>query len=405
MSKRTSSRAPLRQRLRAAWRALRGRRPAPLFPEPPAGLERFGASWTDNPDEQTRHLKHWVYVAIRAVRDRVAAAKVRLLAFHDGEWRPVTRHPFHDLLDHVNPLHTRWHLWASTAEFLELTGNAYWHVLRDGLGVPREIWPLHAQRVRVIPDRERLVAGYDYVVSPGRRVRLTRDEVIHFRYPNPRNLYYGWSPLQAAAEAVDAHEHMLRAQLKAFEQGIHPPKVFFSTPQVIQDEAVLTRLQERLETRYGGAGAGSRILVAHGGLRPERLALTPQEMDFLNSRRATRDEILAIFGVPAAIAGLSEDVNRATADAMERIFVRNSIAPRLAMLAQQIEQNLLSAYPARLRCEFEPELPEDRKALRDDASAAFDRGALSVDELRHTLTGRGPVGDARRFRRANLAEV
>jgi len=351
---------------------------------PPSGA----APWSDNPAEQVKHLKHWVYAAVRAIRDRVASARPKLLARQDGAWRPVESHPFLDLMDRVNPVHTQWELWAATAEFLELTGNAYWYVARDGLGVPREIWPLHAQRVKALPDARTLVAGYEYSPAPGKVVRFDRGEVIHFRYPNPHSLYYGWSPLQAAAEAVDAHEQMLAAQLRAFQQGVQPPKVVFTTPQVITDEAVLKRLQDRLETRYAGVEASQRVLVAHGGLKPERLCLTPQEMDFLESARATRDQILAVFGVPAAIAGLSEDVNRSSADAMERIFVRNTIAPKLALMAQEIQQDLLPCYPAELRCEFDVSVPEDRAQARADATAAFDRGALSVEELREALTGR-----------------
>ena len=378
----------LRGRLRAAWRALRGDTNIDWLPLPMGTGGGRPAPWSDNPAEQVKHLKHWVYVAVRAIRDRVAASALRLSAYQDGQWRTVTRHPFLDLLDEVNPVHTRWELWAATTEFLELTGNAYWYVARDRMAVPSEIWPLHSQRVKVIPDPERLVAGYEYTVSPGKTVKFERGEIVHFRYPNPHNIHYGWSPLQAAAEAVDAHEQMLLAQRKAFQHGAQPPGMFFSTPQVITDEAVLTRLQERLESRYAGADNAHRVMVAHGGLKPERLSLTPQEMDFLKSRRATRDEILAVFGVPAAVAGISEDVNRASADAMERIFCRNTVAPKLSLLAQQIQQDLLTAYPTPLRCDFEPVLPEDRAQTRLDATAAFDRGALSVEELRQTLTGR-----------------
>jgi len=386
-----NERRSLSGRLRAAWRALRGQTPPLWAPDAPFVSPSGAAPWSDNACEQVKHHKHWVYAAVRAIRDRVASVKPRLLIRHNGAWRPVDSHPFLDLMSRVNPVHTQWELWAATAEFLELTGNAYWYVARDRLGVPREIWPLSAQRVKVIPDAQRLVAGYEYAPSPGKAVRFDRGEVIHFRYPNPHSLYYGWSPLQAAAEAVDAHEQMLAAQLRAFQQGVQPPKIVFTTPQVITDEAVLKRLQERLETRYAGVEASQRVLVAHGGLKPERLCLTPQEMDFLESARATRDQILAVFGVPAAIAGLSEDVNRSSADAMERIFVRNTVAPKLALIAQEIEQDLLPSYPAELRCEFDVTVPEDRAQVRADATAAFDRGALSVDELRETLTGRPPI--------------
>jgi len=66
------------------------------------------------------------------------------------------------------------------------------------------------------------------------------------------------------------------------------------------------------------------------------------------------------------------------------------VAPKLALIGQQVQQDLLAAYPAQLRCEFMVHVPEDRAQARADATAAFDRGALSVDELREMLTGRGP---------------
>jgi len=379
----------LPRRLRAAWRALIGRDAKPLF-VPPIAYWQEGqpASWSADVPEQVRHLKHWVYVAVRAIRDRVAAAQVRLTATRGGNVRPVERHLFLDLLDHVNPVQTRWQLLAATAEFLELTGNAYWYIARDRMGVPREIWPLHSQRMKVVPDRKTFVGGYEYTGWNARRVRFDAREVVHFKYPNPHSLFYGWSPLQAAAEAVDAHEQMLKAQVKAFQNGVQPPRLFFSTPGVITDEAAMARLRDKLESLYAGADAAQKVMLAHGGLKPERLTLTPQEMDFLQSRRATRDEILAVFGVPAAVAGISEDVNRSSADAMERIFSRNTVQPKLALIAQQIQQDILPAYPAALRCDFEAVLPEDREQLRADAVAAFDRGALSVEELRGMLTGR-----------------
>lgn len=397
----------LLHRLRTAWRALAGRdaTPHPFFAAVPAWQQGRAASWSSDPVEQVKHLKHWVYVAVRAVRDRVAAAQVKLTVARGGEWQAVDRHAFLDLLDHVNPIHTRWQLLAATAEMLEITGNAYWYVVPDGMGVPRELWPLHAQKVKVIPDRRVLVGGYEYMASPGKPVRFEAREVVHFRYPNPHSLYYGWSPLQAAAEAVDAHEEMLKAQVKAFAQGVQPPKIFFSTPHEMSDESALARLQERLEARYAGIDSAQKVMVAHAGLKPERLCLTPQEMDFLESKRTTRDEILAVFGMPAAIAGISEDVNRSSADAMERIFARNTIAPKLSLVAQQIQQDVLPAYPADLRCAFEAVLPEDREEVRADATAAFDRGGMTVDELRETLTGRGALGDEARYVRAGLARL
>jgi len=396
----------LRERLRGAWLALKGRTGESVLG---ATVEGYASgrplAWPNSPSEQVAHYKHWVFAAVRAIRDKAASAIMALEGRVGAEWKPVRDHPFLELMARVNPVDTRYTLLAGTVENLELTGNAYWYVVRDRLGVPREIWPLPSYRVKVIPDRTRYIAGYSYTVAQNETIRFQPDEIVHFRFPNPGNLFYGWSPLQAAAEAVDAHEHILTAQCAAFANGVQPPKIVFSTPDRLRDESVMLRLAENIRSKYAGTGNANSIIVTHAGLTAKPLSLSPQEMDFLNSARATRDVILAIYGVPPIVVGLAEDVNRSSGDAMERIFARNIIAPKLQMMAEQIQQDLFPAYPAELRLIIAPILPEDRAEIREDATAAFDRGAVTRDELRVTLTDRQPLGDDTRMEPLNMVPV
>ena len=70
----------------------------------------------------------------------------------------------------------------------------------------------------------------------------------------------------------------------------------------------MRRLEEKLQARFGGRENWHRPLVLEQGLKASPWTLTPAEMDFLNSGRMTRDEIFALFRVPAPIAGMVENM-------------------------------------------------------------------------------------------------
>ena len=111
----------------------------------------------------------------------------------------VTQHPLLDLLDRVNPAHNAFDLWELTTLYQEVHGAAYWFLDIGPLGVPQQIWILPSQNVtpRRGPDSTKLVDYYAY--RTGSREQLFRpDQIVHFRYPDPRDPYLGGlSPLRA----------------------------------------------------------------------------------------------------------------------------------------------------------------------------------------------------------------
>jgi len=231
----------------------------------------------------------------------------------------------------------------------------------------------------VVPHPKRFIEGY-VVRHEGAEVRLDAREVVHLKYPNPRSPYYGRGPLQAAAASVDTHEKLKRAEWSAFDHGLLTD-LALETDQRLS-EAVVERLREQVRRKYAGPENAGRPLILEAGLKANRIALTPREMNFLQSARLTRDEILAIFGVPAAIAGLSEDVNRAVAEAMDVIFARYCIEPKLRLIEAQLNQDLVRRFDARLFCRFRSPVPADRAQERADMEANLRLGVTTVNEER-----------------------
>jgi HK97 family phage portal protein len=353
----------------------------------PRWLDGRPAGWSEDPAEQVQHYRHWVYAAVQAVAFQVASTRLALYARGRDGVEEVTEHPFLSLMERVNPFHTRFWLWAETMTHLELTGNAYWYVAADRLGTPAEIWLAHSQHMKVVPDRREYIRGYVYSRG-GEEVFFRREEIIHLRYPNPRDPHYGRGPLQAAADAVDAHEFMKRAEWNGFRNGIYP-SLAIESDQELSDETI-ERLRVMFEQKYGSPERAGRPLVLERGLKARPISLSPREMDFLRSGRATRDEILAIFRVPAAVIGLSEDVNRSVAEAMDLIFAKYCIAPKLRLIEDQLNQDLLPRFDRRLFCRFEGVVPENREQARADMEANLRHGVTTINEERQRM-GREPV--------------
>jgi HK97 family phage portal protein len=74
---------------------------------------------------------------------------------------------------------------------------------------PTELYALRPDRMTVVPGPRGWPLAYDYQAA-GRTVRIARDAdgwlpVLHLKLFNPTNDHYGFSPLEAAAFAIDVH--------------------------------------------------------------------------------------------------------------------------------------------------------------------------------------------------------
>ena len=365
-----------------SWRARTPRADAPRAVHALGGSAHPPAApWRDDPARQVAQNRHWVYVAVRAIAGRVAGTPLTIAHGITGE-RVDWNHPLAQLLREVNPFDTAVSLWMKTVTFLELTGNAYWHVANDEAGQPAEIWVLPAPHMRVLPDPERFVAGYEYrrgaVVE-----RFDAAEIIHLKYPSAESVHYGGGPLAAAAESVAAHFAMKEAEKRSFENGAFPGLALMTDEKLAPDTRA--RLEEQFSQHYAGPQRAGRAIVLEQGLKLRPFTFSPREMDFLESSRAARDEILAVFGVPPAVVGMADNVNRASAEAMLWTFAENTILPKLRLIEAQLTQDVCRRFGEACAARFENPVPTIRAEERLDMIARLEQGVTSPDEERSRL--------------------
>jgi HK97 family phage portal protein len=326
-------------------------------------------------DIQSYEGAPYVYVAINRIAEACALVPLEVYHTENGKRVRLEEHPFLRLLQNPNPATSRFELLEQTVGFLELTGNAYWYIVGDETGLPSEIWVLRPDRVTIVPDDHQYIKGYLYEVN-GRQIALEPIEVVHFKRWHPRNDYYGLSAISAARAAIKSDHEMAQWNANTFGRDHGIPAGIVNLPATVS-ERDLERIKHEWASNYG-SGQRRTAFMRAGHMEWVNVGLSHTDMDFLQGRKANRDEILHIFGVPLGI--LSENATEANATVAERIFIERTLYPKLQRLAQRITQELLPFYGTGYSAQFEDIRPTDTKLRLAEIQAA--QHVLSINEIR-----------------------
>jgi len=340
----------------------------------------------------------WVHAAAGTLAQDVAAASWRLWRPAGGDrsrWQPVDDPPV--ILRRPNGLMVWAELIELTQLHLDLTGEAFWHLLGEGPLVEgvEPIYPHWVEAPVMAPDG-RTLAGWRVQV-PGHPPRqLPAADVVFLRYPHPVEPLRGASPVEAFALSQE-----LDLQARAYAGGLirnraTPELVITSDEELTPEQADLIR--ERWLDRYRDPAAGPAVLGRNG--RVQQLGLGLRDLAFLEVAQLSREQIFAIYKVPAAKVGLVADANRANAEAADRTYKQNALLPRLRRLEAAVNERLLPRLgpgAGRLWFEFDDPLEEAREAVQRRAVALWEAGAISLNRLRE-LVGEPPLPDGEVYR-------
>ena len=116
-----------------------------------------------------------------------------------------------------------------------------------------------------------------------------------------------------------------------------------------------------------------------------KLSDNMKDLDMVNGRIFVRDAVLEHFGVPREIMGITQNSNRATADAAQYIYAKNVLTPKLKNRQDAINQQLLPAYGEKLEWEFDDIIPHDQEFDKAVALDGWNNGLLTKNEARKKL--------------------
>ena len=350
-----------------------------------------------------------VYRAVRLVAESVGALSFVL---YEGA-AELGAHPLLDLMARPNPRQDGASFLEAVASHLLLAGNAYIEAVNlknvDGGQATidvRELYALRPDRMKVVPGPDGWPQGFEYSVA-GATVRFdqggTLPPILHLTLFNPLDDYYGLSPLEAAAVAVDTHNAAASWNKALLDNAARPcgALVYGGPEGSVLSDAQFERLKKELANQYQGVGNAGRPLVLEGGLDWKAMSLTPKDMDFMEAKHSAAREIALAFGVPPMLLAIPGDNTYSNYQEANRVFWRQTVLPLASRIGGALTQWLAPAFGANLEgTSLTLAVDTDRiEALSPDRAALWERVTkapfLTVNEKR-AATGYGavPGGDA-----------
>ncbi|MBS7001526.1 MAG: phage portal protein [Clostridiaceae bacterium] len=357
------------------------------------GTERMYPRWTTPPDRNSSEwLQSFGENPRLSVVDKIASdlsyipGKLYRIG-EDGERQEVTSHPFLDFMDQPNPLYemTSSAIWRLQAIFLMLKGEGYFIIERYSDGTPAELWPVPTHWVQMTPYQGN--PFYQVRTTDGYMMNVSVDDMFVMRDLKPLDPYRrGLGQAEALADEVETDEYAAKFQKKFFYNDA-TPGIVISMPGANDDQQ--TRFLAKWDERLRGPNKSHRPITIGGPpgspAAVTKLADNMKDMDMINGRTFTRDAVLEHFGVPREIMGITQNSNRATADAAQYIYAKNVLTPKLKNRQDAINRQLLPAYGEDLEWEFDDIIPHDQEFEKAVALDGWNNGLLTKNEAREKL--------------------
>ncbi|MGB5863762.1 MAG: phage portal protein [Sulfitobacter sp.] len=299
-------------------------------------------------------------VGFRSVKLIAEAAAALPLVLQDAEQR-FDVHPVLALIGRPNAAQGRAELLEALYGQLLLSGNAYVEAVGADGGAPLELHVLRSDRMSVVPGADGWPVAYEYAVG-GRKHRFNATQgtpICHVRNFHPQDDHYGFSPMQAAATAVDVHNSASRWSKALLDNAARPSGAIIykgADGQGTMTNDQYERLVSEMESHHQGARNAGRPMLLEGGLDWRPMGFSPSDMEFQKTKESAAREIALAFGVPPMLIGIQGDATYANYQEAHRAFYRLTVLP-LATRVTATLAHWLSGFTGQ-KVELKPDLDQ-----------------------------------------------
>jgi HK97 family phage portal protein len=373
---------------------------------PVTQITRNSSSWGDfveglgklpAPTETTALTVSAIYACVNLIAGAIASLPINMYRYDvsNGERDRI----FHDdmLWMFNEEMNTRWSAasgWEFMVQSLLLHGDCYGRIIRNAVGRPVALDPIHPYRVNtgIYPDGSRLVYTVEPEAIAGRQIGTQRvvdqDDMLHVSIGF--NGWRGMSMLRYGLRTVGAKTLAMQDFSANFFANSARPDYVLQTDSTISPQKV-EELKAQIDERHGSTGNAHRPMVLQGGLKVQTLTMNMEDLQLVELQRFQIEEIARIFGVPPFMIGHTEKQSSwgTGIETMGTLFVRFALRRHLNQFETEINRKFFRI--ATRKAEFDTAELEraDTKSLYESLRIAVGRAGepklMSVNEARGIL--------------------
>ena len=304
-----------------------------------------GSNSGKNVNERSAMQMTAVYACVRILSESIAGLPVHLYQYVDsGSKQKAIEHPLYRLLhDEPNPEMTSFVFRETLMTHLLLWGNAYAQIIRNGKGQVVALYPLMPNRMSVDrDDKGHLFYQYqmqdsDAPTAKSGTVILKPSDVLHIPGLGFDGLV-GYSPIAMAKNAIGLSIATEEYGAKFFANGATPSGILEYPGTVKNPEAI----RESWNAGFGGSSNAHKVAVLEEGMKYTPIAISPNEAQFLETRKFQIDEIARIFRVPPHMVGDLDKSSFSNIEQQSLEFVKYTLEPWIVRWEQSLNRALLS---------------------------------------------------------------
>jgi len=323
----------------------------------------------------------WVNIAVEKRSSNIARPPWTL---YSGE-NVIETGPIFNLFRDVNPFMSRYQLFEATNSWLDTRGEAFWLFNPDLVGVPTEIWVPNPGQMKAKLNEDRRITLWNYEIE-NEKIPFLPDQLIHFKMWNPWNAYRGVNPLVALDTELSEDFLSGISNLNMIRNGSIPDGLL-STEQRI-DEAEAERVKKVWLDNHKGAQKAHTVSVMGQGVKYQQIQMTPADMEYFTMKKWSRETVLAKYGIPAVLAGITDSPATLSGDDTRdqmKGFWNLTLIPRLRFFEQKLETEFFNRYGLDMEGRFDlseiAELQEDEVKKRNEERLDLIAGIGTINRV------------------------
>ena len=339
-------------------------------------------------NERTSMQMTAVYSCVRILSEAIASLPLNTYCYTDteGKEKAISQPLYHLLHDEPNPEMSSFIFRETLMTHLLLWGNAYAQVIRNGKGEVIALYPLMPDRMTVDRDKNGHLfykytkSGEDAPTMDNGSVILSPSDVLHIPGLGFDGLV-GYSPIAMAKNAIGLAIAAEEYGSKFYANGAAPSGVL-EHPGTLKDPG---RVRESWQATFGGSANANKVAVLEEGMKYTPISISPNEAQFLETRKFQINEIARIFRVPPHMVGDLEKSSFSNIEQQSLEFVKYTLDPWVIRWEQALYRTLLSEEEKKtvfFRFNVEGLLRGDYASRMNGYATARQNGWMSANDIR-----------------------
>lgn len=277
-----------------------------------------------------------VWACIELLADNIASLPIFVYMVRNG-LRELARETDLWRLFHVSPnnRHTAMEFWQFIVMNFLLRGNAYARLERNKRGEVIAMWPLSSDQVQVkVLEDGSLI--YEYSVN-STVIVYSEKNILHFR--DKGNGIIGMSRLDYMKSSLSVAINAQNTTNNTYQNENRRPMVFMI------DKTLKSEQREAIRKNFKGLteAGDDDLLILEAGAKVEALSMTPAEVQLLETRKFSVEDISRWFGVPSVLINdLANRVPYGNNDDLIQIFYKFKLRPMLVGFEQALTKRVLT---------------------------------------------------------------